>query len=97
MSSGVRTWTTRNGLVGYVARGVVFGLIAWSSSKAAGIQREQGGRAGRSVRKLAHESYGAWLPASSPPGLFADGVSACSGRATARSNDEKPDHNKPGA
>ena len=75
MSSAVRTWATRIGAVGLLARGVVFGLIAWfffdaavdyNANKAEGLDG--------ALRKLAAEDYGRWLLSIVAAGLFAYGV-----------------------
>jgi hypothetical protein len=75
MSSTVRAWATRVGVVGLVARGVVFGLIAWfffdaahdyNANKAEGLDG--------ALRKLAAQSYGTWLLSIVAAGLFAYGV-----------------------
>jgi hypothetical protein len=63
------------GVVGLVARGVVFGLIAWfffdaardyNANKAEGLDG--------ALRKLAAEDYGTWLLSIVAAGLFAYGV-----------------------
>jgi fumarate reductase subunit D len=75
MSAGVRAWTTRIGLVGHVARGIVFGLIAWFFFKAAvdyNANKAEG--LDGALRKLAHEDYGTWLLSIVAAGLFAYGV-----------------------
>lgn len=75
MSSGVRTWTTRIGLVGHVARGVVFGLVAWFFFKAAAdYNANKAEGLDGALRKLAHENYGSWLLGIVAAGLFAYGV-----------------------
>ena len=75
MSTTVRQWTTRVGVVGLVARAVVFGLIAWfffdaaqdyNANKAEGLDG--------ALRKLAAEDYGTWLLSIVAAGLFAYGV-----------------------
>ena len=75
MSPGVRAWTTRIGLVGHVARGIVFGLIAWFSFKAAvdyNANKAEG--LDGALRKLLHQDYGTWLLSIVAAGLFAYGV-----------------------
>lgn len=75
MSAGVRKWTTRIGVVGLLARAVVFALIAWFFFKAASdynANKAQG--LDGALRKLAHESYGTWLLAIVAAGLFAYGL-----------------------
>lgn len=75
MSSRARTWTTRIGVVGLLARAVVFGLIAWfffdaavdyNANKAQGLDG--------ALRKLAAQSYGTWLLSIVAAGLLAYGV-----------------------
>ena len=75
MSSTVRTWATRIGVVGLLARAAVFGLIAWfffdaaadyNANKAEGLDG--------ALRKLAAEDYGTWLLSIVAAGLFAYGV-----------------------
>jgi hypothetical protein len=75
MSSAVRTWATRIGVVGLLARAVVFGLIAWfffdaamdyDANKAQGLDG--------ALRKLAAETYGTWLLSIVAAGLLAYGV-----------------------
>jgi hypothetical protein len=75
MSPRVRAWTTRIGLVGLAARGVVFGLIAWFFFKAAAdynADKAQG--LDGALRKLADETYGTWLLSIVAAGLLAYGV-----------------------
>ncbi|MFL5944014.1 MAG: DUF1206 domain-containing protein [Gaiellaceae bacterium] len=75
MSSTVRRWATRVGVVGLIARGVVFGLIAWfffdaaedyNANKAEGLDG--------ALRKLAGQDYGTWLLSIVAVGLLAYGV-----------------------
>jgi hypothetical protein len=75
MSSTVRGWATRVGVVGLVARAVVFGVIAWfffdaaedyNANKAEGLDG--------ALRKLAAEDYGTWLLGIVAVGLLAYGV-----------------------
>jgi hypothetical protein len=75
MSSRVRAWATRIGVVGLLARGAVFGLIAWfffdaaadyNANKAEGLDG--------ALRKLAAQSYGTWLLGIVAAGLLAYGV-----------------------
>jgi Domain of Unknown Function (DUF1206) len=74
MSSRVRAWATRIGVVGLLSRAVVFGLIAWfffdaavdyNANKAQGLDG--------ALRKLATETYGTWLLAIVAAGLLAYG------------------------
>ena len=75
MSSTVRRWATRIGVVGLIARAVVFGVIAWfffdaatdyNANKAEGLDG--------ALRKLAAADYGTWLLGVVAAGLFAYGV-----------------------
>jgi hypothetical protein len=75
MSARVRTWTTRIGVVGFVARAVVFGLIAWFFFKAAAdYNANKAEGLDGALQKLARESYGTWLLAIVAAGLFAYGL-----------------------
>ena len=75
MSPRVRTWTTRIGVVGHLARAVVFGLIAWFFFKAAADYDAKKARGlDGALRKLANETYGTWLLSVVAVGLFAYGV-----------------------
>jgi hypothetical protein len=75
MSPRVRTWTTRIGVVGHLARAVVFGLIAWFFFKAAADYDAKKARGlDGALRKLANETYGTWLLSIVAAGLFAYGV-----------------------
>jgi hypothetical protein len=75
MSSRVRTWATRIGVVGLLARAVVFGLIAWFFFKAAADYNANKARGlDGALRKLANETYGTWLLSIVAAGLFAFGV-----------------------
>jgi hypothetical protein len=75
MSARARKWATSIGVVGLLARAVVFGLIAWFFFKAAtdyDANKAQG--LDGALRKLAHETYGTWLLAIVAAGLFAYGL-----------------------
>ncbi|MFL5917242.1 MAG: DUF1206 domain-containing protein [Gaiellaceae bacterium] len=75
MSARVRTWTKRIGVVGLVARGVVFGVIAWFFFKAATEYNANQARGlDGALRKLAAEPYGKWLLGIVATGLLAWGV-----------------------
>jgi hypothetical protein len=75
MSTAVRKWATRIGVVGLLARAVVFGLIAWFFFKAASeYDPNQAQGLDGALRKLAHESYGTWLLAIVAAGLLAYGL-----------------------
>lgn len=75
MSERTRRWATWIGVTGLVARGVVFGLIAWLFFKAAVDYdpRKARGLDG-ALRKLATAPYGSWLLGIVAAGLFAYGV-----------------------
>jgi Domain of Unknown Function (DUF1206) len=75
MSSTELRWTTRIAFVGLMARGVVFGLIAWFFARAA-IQydpKEAKGLDG-ALQEVAAAPYGKWLLAIVAAGLFLYGV-----------------------
>jgi hypothetical protein len=75
MSESMRRWTTRLGIVGLVARAVVFALIAWFFFKAAADYNSNKARGlDGALRKLAAEHYGTWLLAIVAAGLFAYGL-----------------------
>lgn len=75
LSPGVRRWGARAGVVGHVARGVVFGLIGIFVVKAAldYNPRDAIGLDG-ALQKLAHASYGPWLLGLTAAGLVAYGA-----------------------
>ena len=75
MSRIERTWGRRAGVVGHVARGVVFGLIGVFVTKAATDYDAQDaiGFDG-ALRKLAEAAYGPWLLGLTAVGLIAYGV-----------------------
>jgi hypothetical protein len=72
MSAAARRWAERVGLVGLLARGVVFGLIGAFGIKAAVDYnpRDAIGLDG-ALQKLAHETYGEWLLGLTAVGLLA--------------------------
>ena len=72
MSAAVRRWATRVGVVGLLARLVVFGLIGAFAVKAAleYDPKEAIGLDG-ALQKLAHSSYGPWLLGLTAAGLLA--------------------------
>jgi uncharacterized protein DUF1206 len=72
---GVRKWGSRAGLVGHVARFVVFGLIGVFLVKAAIDYRPKDaiGLDG-ALQKLVHASYGPWLLGLTAAGLIAYGI-----------------------
>ncbi|MFL5964295.1 MAG: DUF1206 domain-containing protein [Gaiellaceae bacterium] len=75
LTPAVRRWGARAGVVGHVARFVVFGLIGVFTIKAALDYRPKTaiGLDG-ALQKLAHASYGPWLLGLTAAGLFAYGV-----------------------
>jgi Domain of Unknown Function (DUF1206) len=75
MSERARRWATWIGVTGLVARGVVFGLIAWFFFKAAvDYDAEKARGLDGALRKLATAPYGRWLLGIVAAGLFAYGV-----------------------
>jgi uncharacterized protein DUF1206 len=72
MSAAVRRWATRIGVVGLLARLVVFGLIGAFAVKAAFEYdpKEAIGLDG-ALQKLAHTTYGPWLLGLTAAGLLA--------------------------
>ena len=75
MSAGVKTWIRWVGILGYVARGVAFGLIGAFLIKAA-VEYDPSNAVGLdgALAKLAHASYGPYLLALVAAGLMAFGV-----------------------
>ena len=75
MSPAMRTWVTRIGTVGHVARGIVFGLIGWFLLKAAWEfdAKEAVGLDG-ALAKILKASYGPWLLGIVAAGLIAFAV-----------------------
>jgi hypothetical protein len=75
MSRTERTWGSRAGVVGHIARGIVFGLIGIFVTKAATDYDAQDaiGFDG-ALRKLAEAAYGPWLLGITAAGLVAYGV-----------------------
>ena len=75
MKPEARKWGTRAGVVGLLARMIVFGLIGWFLIKAAAEYdpKEAIGLDG-ALQKLAHQSYGPALLAVTAAGLVAYGV-----------------------
>lgn len=75
LTPAVRRWGARAGVVGHVARFVVFGLIGVFAIKAAVDYKPKDaiGLDG-ALQKLAHASYGPWLLGLTAVGLFAYGV-----------------------
>lgn len=74
-SPAMRTWGSRAGVVGHVARFVVFGLIGAFLVKAAVDYNPKDaiGLDG-ALQKLAHASYGSWLLGITAAGLVAYGI-----------------------
>jgi hypothetical protein len=75
LTPAVRRWGARAGVVGHVARFVVFALIGVFAIKAA-IDYKPKDAIGLdgALQKLAHASYGPWLLGLTAAGLFAYGV-----------------------
>jgi hypothetical protein len=75
MSPTVRRWTTRAGVVGHIARGIVFGLVGVFLTKAA-VEYDPDEAVGidGALAKLAHQDYGAWLLGLVAVGLLAYAV-----------------------
>ena len=75
LSPAVRRWGSRAGMVGHVARFVVFGLIGVFLVKAAVDYNPKDaiGLDG-ALQKLAHASYGSWLLGITAAGLIAYGI-----------------------
>lgn len=75
LTPGVRRWGARAGIVGHVARLVVFGLIGVFVTKAA-IDYKPKDAIGLdgALQKLAQASYGPWLLGLTAAGLVAYGV-----------------------
>jgi len=88
MNHSALKWGTRVGVVGLLARMVVFGLIGWFLIKAAVEYdpKEAIGLDG-ALQKLAHQSYGAALLALTAAGLIAYGLFCF---VEARHRDVKP-------
>lgn len=75
LTPAVRRWGARAGVVGHLARFVVFGLIGLFALKAA-LEYKPKDAIGLdgALQKLAHASYGPWLLGLTAAGLFAYGV-----------------------
>jgi len=75
MDPAVRTWSTRSGVIGYAARGVVFALIGFFLTKAA-LEYDPDEAIGidGALRKLADQTYGTWLLGLVAAGLLAYAV-----------------------
>lgn len=75
LSPAVRKWGTRVGVVGHVARFVVFGLVGVFLVKAAlDYKPKDAIGIDGALQKLAHASYGPWLLGLTAAGLVAYGV-----------------------
>lgn len=75
MSEAALRWGTRAGVVGLLARMIVFGLIAWFVIKAA-VEYDPNKAIGLdgALQKLSHQSYGPWLLGLTAAGLIAYGL-----------------------
>lgn len=75
MSDTERTWGSRAGVVGHIARGVVFGLIGIFITKAA-VEYDAQDAIGfdGALQKLANAAYGPWLLGITAAGLVAYGI-----------------------
>jgi hypothetical protein len=75
MSPAERTWGSRAGVFGHIARGVVFGLVGIFVTKAA-IDYDPKDAIGLdgALQKLANANYGPWLLGLTAAGLVAYGV-----------------------
>ena len=72
MSPDMRTWITRIGTVGHVARGVVFGLIGWFLLKAAWeFDAQEAVGLDGALTKILKAAYGPWLLGIVAAGLIA--------------------------
>lgn len=75
MSPTVRTWMVRTGVVGHIARGIVFGMVGFFLTKAAlDYDPDEAVGIDGALAKLADNSYGTWLLASVAIGLLAYAV-----------------------
>jgi len=72
MKASTRRWTTRSGVIGYAARGVVFAIIGWFLGKAA-VEYDPQEAIGidGALAKLTEQSYGTILLALVAAGLLA--------------------------
>jgi hypothetical protein len=75
MSHAERTWGRRAGVVGHIARGVVFGLVGVFLTKAA-VEYDASNAIGLdgALQKLANADYGPWLLGLTGAGLIAYGL-----------------------
>jgi hypothetical protein len=75
MSHPERTWGRRAGVVGHIARGVVFGLVGIFLTKAA-VEYDPSDAIGLdgALQKLANAAYGPWLLGVTGAGLVAYGL-----------------------
>jgi Domain of Unknown Function (DUF1206) len=75
MSPAARTWTTRSGVVGHAARGVVFALVGFFLAKAAWeYDPDEAVGIDGALARLAHQTYGTWLLTAVALGLLAYAV-----------------------
>jgi hypothetical protein len=75
MSESARRWTTRAGVIGFLARGVVFLIAGWFIVKAA-VEYDADEAIGLdgALQKLAHQTYGPLLLGIVAAGLVAYGL-----------------------
>jgi hypothetical protein len=75
MSESTRRWTTRAGVIGFLARGIVFLIAAWFIVKAA-VEYDADEAIGLdgALQKLAHQTYGPLLLGIVAAGLVAYGL-----------------------
>lgn len=75
MSPAERRWGSRAGVIGHVARGIVFGLIGVFLTKAA-VEYDAQDAIGfdGALQKLANAAYGPWLLGITAAGLVAYGI-----------------------
>jgi hypothetical protein len=75
MSRAERTWGSRIGVIGHLARGLVFGLIGVFLTKAAiEFDAQEAIGLDGALRKLAQQSHGQWLLGVTALGLIAYGI-----------------------
>jgi len=75
MSPTVRRWTTRAGVIGHAARGVVFGMVGFFLAKAAwDYDPDEAVGVDGALARLAYRSYGTWLLSAVAVGLLAYAV-----------------------
>ncbi|HEY8544924.1 MAG TPA: DUF1206 domain-containing protein [Acidimicrobiales bacterium] len=75
MGPAVRTWTTRSGVVGHAARGVVLGMVGFFLAKAAWeYDPDEAVGIDGALARLAQQGYGTWLLSAVALGLLAYAV-----------------------